>query len=143
MDHNKAKVKRELKRIFSEDKVDQISKETGLVKRKRKISALPFISPLIFWTSDRISYEDIAAFTSSQMNISVSKQAIGDKVKKAEKFMQTAAKVAMKSLVGGPINFIVPDIEQILIADSTTQTLSEGLASLYIRDQAGKEPQRR
>ena len=79
------------KEIFSIDFLDRISKKTGFVKRKGKITAETFLSFNTFSSSDlcETSLATLCSRLSSQFNIDISAQALNERFNECSvKFMQ-------------------------------------------------------
>ena len=70
-----------MKENFSQAKINQLAKETGFVKRARKLDASHFVNTLMFSScnQENTSLPDMAADLNQQFSIDISKEAIHKK----------------------------------------------------------------
>jgi len=123
-------------KFFSEDEIEKIAKETGLVKRKSPISGFKF---LLTFTSGMLNTNDstltqMAAFLTNTCNAEVSPQAVDQKIKDTGKeflkiCLAKALEISMKRL--NIDNEVLAHLTHVYIIDSTNFDLHPKLSEIF------------
>lgn len=91
---------------YCEDKVNQIGKASGFIKRQRKVSAFEFVNSLMFSVNPQAntSLPDMAADLNKSFKVDISKEALH---KKFSPQTVTFLKELLKEQIGGQLNLSV------------------------------------
>lgn len=125
---------RKVKSLFSSERLDSLAKETGLIKRKKKIVAKDFLSHhLCLSLSKESSIADLAEEFLDSSNIDVSKQAIHKKyTAKATHFMHHVLEELIDCTAQAQISLTaIPFIQRVKTVDSSCLKLNEDLAERF------------
>ncbi len=116
-----------IKNSFSEDLIHQIAKDTGFVKRVRKLPASRFLNTLMFsiYNQAKTSLLDIAADLNQQFSIDISKEALHKRfTPQSVKFLEALIKKQLsQQLVLSKNDTLTSSFRCIKIKDSTKFSL--------------------
>ncbi len=121
---------------ISYEELVEIALETGFIKRLRQINPLNFLSAVCIESAIGIaSYNDVAAHIDADSGFSVSRQAIGKKVKApCEEFLKKILAIVIASKITNAALEILKarnTYKRILVEDSTIIRLPLGLFSAF------------
>jgi len=126
------KMIRNINQLFSQELLDEISRDTGFITRKGKIDAATFLSFNSFLSEDMCekSLATLSSRLSSYYNISISPQALNERFNdSAVEYMKEVFKRLMskqKTILNNKFRF-----KRIIINDSTVFSLSEKFSSEF------------
>lgn len=127
-------ITQKVKALFSSETLDSLAKETGLIKRKKKIVAKDFLfHHLCLNLTKDSSIADLAEEFLDSSNIDVSKQAIHKKyTAQATHFMRCVLESLIQCTTQAQISLTaIPFIHQVKTVDSTSFKLNEHLSEQF------------
>jgi Transposase DDE domain len=130
-------LKASLQNTFSEKEINQLAKETGFVKRSRKLSAYGFVNTLMFSFSkqENTSLPDITADLNQQFSIDISKEGLHKRFsKEGVDFLKELVKRQLSNQFS--IGSNVP-LDQHFLAVNIKDSSKFSLPDIYRKDYPG------
>ncbi len=128
------KLSSEITAFLNEENIDKIAKETGFVKRERKLSGFNFLDMLLFthFNNNELSLNDLSAQLADRYNIDISSQAIdGRFTNAAVVFFKTVLGKILKNWLSSKAYIDFTEYEKVKIKDSTSFQLPENMKGKY------------
>ncbi len=118
--------------FFPSEILDEVGRISGLIQRKRILTADKLVTTLSFWKGDNLGYSDLAADIDLKYGTEVTKQSLQEKLENpaAEVFFETLVKKVLNASQALLPRAVVdiPGVGNVFIADSSVVALRAGLA---------------
>ncbi len=128
------KLSTEITTFLNEESINKIAKETGFVKRERKLNGFNFLDMLLFthFNNNELSLNDLSAQLADRYNMNISSQAIDERFTNAAVvFFKTILEKILKNWLPSKAHIYFTEYEKVKIKDSTSFQLPENMKGKY------------